>query len=264
VGMRDFDHTIITRFNVEADPSRGIVMPERGPPDAFRIKRDVHLDDGWLESRLDLFARFCAPSVAAQSSREFTWIVAVDAKTPGSFVARLSKAAPLAVIVRTGPDWRPAVIESLHGKRARAVTTRLDSDDAIHRDFVARVGNTVEAEGGVDYVVACRAHYVLEASTMVLKQAWVASPACLCFVERAGNLTSVYKLGHVRLVERSRVVPLDFASWLRVVHSDNAFQKRVSGCIVEGNSFEILHAKFNIIDPSVGISRGGSDRPRSV
>jgi hypothetical protein len=60
-------HALLTRFNL-AGPR------EWGP--------SVHLDPGWLERRLQVFATYCAPIVRARTSGDFVWIVFVDPAAP--------------------------------------------------------------------------------------------------------------------------------------------------------------------------------------
>ena len=43
----------------------------------------------WLEHRFEIFERYCLPSVAAQTSRNFTWLCLFDAATPESCRRRI-------------------------------------------------------------------------------------------------------------------------------------------------------------------------------
>jgi hypothetical protein len=120
------DHALLTRFNVAAPAEWG---------------ESRHLDGAWLRGRVELFESVCAPSVAAQSSDEFIWIVFVAPESPQWLRDRLRASAPRAAIhdARSTGDvdgYRSAVAEHLQG--TRWMTTRVDSDDAIARDFVAR------------------------------------------------------------------------------------------------------------------------------
>jgi hypothetical protein len=121
-------HFILTRF--------AVVMPYPYPS---RLA-----DPAWLTERFRLLQSFALPSVAAQSS-PVTWLLGVDASVPvwaherlNTIVARLS-----AFVVTTDGDrlgWAEAVREILRPHAGQPIiTTRLDSDDAIARDFSARV-----------------------------------------------------------------------------------------------------------------------------
>ena len=45
--------------------------------------------DRWLEHRFEVFERYCLPSVAAQTSGNFTWLCLFDAATPESCRRRI-------------------------------------------------------------------------------------------------------------------------------------------------------------------------------
>ena len=70
----DFTHVIMTRFNVE--------RPRRHDP--------MRLDPDWLAGRFDLFEKYCLPSVAAQTARDFHWLVYFDAGTPEPIRRRIA------------------------------------------------------------------------------------------------------------------------------------------------------------------------------
>jgi hypothetical protein len=120
------DHALLTRFNLVAPVEWGEAR---------------HLDEAWLRRRLELFDLVCAPSVGAQTSDEFVWIAFVAPESPRWLRDQLRASAPTAAICDargTGdPDcFRAVVPEHLDG--TRWITSRLDSDDAIARDFMAR------------------------------------------------------------------------------------------------------------------------------
>ena len=76
IGMRrgvDFTHVIMTRFN----------MPTPGRESHIRSR------PGWLAGRFELFERYCLPSIAAQTTRDFHWVVYFDVETPPEFRARI-------------------------------------------------------------------------------------------------------------------------------------------------------------------------------
>src|SRR5208282_1904259 len=58
-----FSHVLLTRFNVR------LSSPETPP------------SDDWIAHRLDLFQRYCVPSVASQTVQDFRWIVLIDSRT---------------------------------------------------------------------------------------------------------------------------------------------------------------------------------------
>jgi len=117
--------------------------------------------DIWTEQRLDIFERSCVPSVINQTIQDFTWVVFVDPKTPDRFFARFTKiqeaVMPIKMVVLPCPAWhnrglfsyRKLLAEyiSLHilPKTTRVLTTRLDNDDLLERDFMKMVQRAARA-----------------------------------------------------------------------------------------------------------------------
>lgn len=64
---------LLTRFNIRTS---GVGYSEEQSPD-------------WLEERFDLFGRYCAPSIAAQTEEDFDWIIFCDEHTPPEILERI-------------------------------------------------------------------------------------------------------------------------------------------------------------------------------
>src|SRR5262249_40599105 len=143
---------LLTRFNVAW---RGFASPRFGATPG--------LSREWLEDRFALFARFCAPSVAAQTEADFEWIIFCDPRTEPEDVRRIRAFDPRIRVVYYPP---PKVVASGAGAGAPAeaapiltttevaplarpgagvvVSTRLDNDDALHRHALRRVRSFVD------------------------------------------------------------------------------------------------------------------------
>jgi hypothetical protein len=133
--MNPFSHFILTRFNVplRRDPA------SRLPPEPSGV------EEGWLSRRFELFERICLPSVARQTEGGFQWLVFMDWATPVAFKERMAAWAVSHEFLR--PIYASAYMEEtvLAEIRRREepgrvrITTRLDSDDAIHPRMMERV-----------------------------------------------------------------------------------------------------------------------------
>lgn len=115
-------HFLVTPFNVRRPNGR-----QRG------------LDRSWLEHRFNLFELVCAPSVQAQTVKDFSWLLFVDWATPAEYIDRLAKAARQTdVEFEIVPiySWKE-VGEFLAAKTQGAIlTSRLDNDDALSRTHI--------------------------------------------------------------------------------------------------------------------------------
>lgn len=127
----DFEHIVLTRFNTQVSYAQD----------------SPRLSDPWLKSRLIPFEKYCLPSMQAQSTKVFTWVVLVDADSPDWFKSRLESYAPLVKVVyisgtlRT-EDLSPILRAAGLLKKSWVLTTRLDSDDALATGHLKLAQNT--------------------------------------------------------------------------------------------------------------------------
>lgn len=122
------DHVILTRFNLPTQGVEGLVRAQ----------------SGWLADRVDLFERYCAPSVAQQSS-PVTWLVYFDPESPDWLWQRLMPMAerglfrPVLRSTVSQDDLLADISESIPKPGDVLLTTNLDNDDGLAHDFASRV-----------------------------------------------------------------------------------------------------------------------------
>ncbi len=132
----NFKHIILMRFNLR--------MPGY----------EKSSDPDWLERRMDLFEKRMLPSLEGQTCRNFKVCPLLDADfVPKSLDYRISKwYSDICYPIYLNSGWavddcmydNPALknlcqntVEFfLQGNEDYLITTRMDSDDAVHRDFV--------------------------------------------------------------------------------------------------------------------------------
>jgi hypothetical protein len=207
--MPRFDHWLITRFNV----------PMRDHPGRST-------DAEWLAERIDLFRAFCLPSVALQNCQDFRWLLMVDDATPPPALDALrdcERVRPFETLA-VGERWRPA-LSGFVGRGAGApylMTSRLDSDDAIGRDYLGAVRGAFD--GWAPVVLEAPSGLRLDARSGALYHASWRKGAFLTLIEgRSDRPLTVYARPHMRMDEVAplRAVPLEPA-WVQVVHGGNA------------------------------------------
>ncbi|MGG6293720.1 glycosyltransferase [Leptolyngbya sp. AN02str] len=132
--MTQFQHFFLTKFNVRSFPD---LKPGCEP--------------AWLEKRFDLFDQFCFPSVSKQSNQNFKWLVFFDIDTPEAFKQKIAVYAQqwsnfvpvyLDCPLPYGefPDEvRKVVRQHIPESCQYLITTWLDNDDAIHKDYVQMI-----------------------------------------------------------------------------------------------------------------------------
>lgn len=125
----DVDHVLLTRFN----------LPSEGAESTVRAK------EGWLRARVELFERYCLPSVENQTIHSFHWVIYFDPQSPAWLRSKVHELARTAMFT---PIYRASVSreELLTDLRAvtgshhqELITTNLDNDDGLSSDFVARL-----------------------------------------------------------------------------------------------------------------------------
>jgi UDPglucose 6-dehydrogenase len=119
-----FDHLVLTRFNVRSGST-------------------VASED-WLRHRLHYFRDVCCPSIRSQTSRQFHWLVFFDSEREVWFdeeIRRLSEDGLFEPVWFEGRfDSRiVASVAAEHSSAEWLITSRVDNDDAISRDFVEAV-----------------------------------------------------------------------------------------------------------------------------
>lgn len=146
-------HFLITRFSIRAgereriqNPNLRSVAPLRGAYDALEPAR--------LEFRLNLFEITCAPSVMAQTSDNFTWVIAVDPSLARPFRDRLraqTSQHPRVILHDYDPDQPLAEVEWLkpyldQPAPESLLTSNLDDDDALPQRFIEELQRLVVSQ----------------------------------------------------------------------------------------------------------------------
>ena len=207
---RIFTHLVLTRFNTAVTYA----------PSAKR------LDDDWLANRLELFERYCLPSMQGQSSEDFTWLVFFDADSPGWFRNKIASFAPLVCPVYvSGPltDTRLADEVRATGrvKGAFLITTRLDNDDALGVGYIAEVQAAFREQDRefIEFPFGLQSFH-----EQLYSVYWPSNPF-LSLVERVGpdgSFTTVFCVAHDRVREAGKVHSIRSSpQWLQVLHGSN-------------------------------------------
>ena len=136
-----FKHYLITRFNLTT-------------PGWETTKRNERiLDEAWYKNRFDLFEKYCLPSVAGQLNQNFTWCILLDIITPDRYRERIRISTGHAKNIRLfyidgmkemAQTFQEFLKTDITPGTETIISTRLDNDDMIHRDFVQIVQDIVK------------------------------------------------------------------------------------------------------------------------
>lgn len=186
----------------------------------------------WLTRRFALFEEICLPSMAAQSSEDFYWIVYFDEHTPDLLRERIESLRRIVPFIPyfsglfPSEGWVRSVEEVVPSRSALLLSTRLDNDDALARDYVVRVRAEVERYTGPlpvslnfqnGFIRTDDALY----STRHPRNAFFSR---LCKWEPGMVVAS--EIQHMNLDRHGPVVQIDGpGAWLQVVHGQNVSNK---------------------------------------
>jgi hypothetical protein len=182
----------------------------------------------WLADRMKLFEDFCLPSVLSQSDRSFDWFIYIDESTPAHYVERLQSltAAHPNIAIKTCRLWdnrmiADHIIARLAASTQWLLTTRLDNDDGLHRDFIATLHAQVEERK--EFLNFPRGIILYSGRCYLYKHL---SNAFLSLVEPVQDFRTVCSIAHEHASEVAPVRQLPKTpGFLQVVHGGNLSNK---------------------------------------
>ncbi|GGK71224.1 glycosyltransferase [Ornithinimicrobium pekingense] len=216
--MPTVEHVLLTRFNL---PSGG-------------VEARIRASDAWLERRVALFARYCAPSVAVQAGPRPRWIVYLDPESPGWLVDALSPYVDTGLFT---PLYRAEVPPATLRADLRAVTrgadllvtTNLDNDDGLAVNFSERVRRAAAAS--TERRALYLTHGLIKGPEGVYARTDRVNAFC-SVVEPARQPVTCWADWHNRLSRHMPVTELGGPpAWLQVIHGTNV-SNRVRGRLV--------------------------------
>ncbi|GAA6137342.1 hypothetical protein NBRC116583_10890 [Arenicella sp. 4NH20-0111] len=216
----DILHIVLTRFNL---PSKG-------------RERKLRQSSAWLDERFTLFESVCLPSMAAQTSQDFLWLVFFDSQTSDAHQARaknMVKAHKNIRLIWLRGSLHSAInsiIDEVAEKQTKTlITTRLDNDDALNKNFIHHIhriqstipineSRIVNFDNGIVFSNG-RAYEHRDTSN-----------AFTTLVEPfSSNNNTIWKKQHTRLSELADIINIEQpAMWLQVIHNRN-ISNRVRG-----------------------------------
>lgn len=207
-------HLLISRFNLR------LWTPER--------KENARpTDDAWVQRRVELLYRYCAPTMNAQTEQGFDWLVLVDPGTPGWVRSELRAASPRIELVEVvGRDLlerlRHEVSHRLRADTDVLLQTRLDADDGLARTHFEELRDRV-VPGRTEYLEAPHG-FQLDVATgrTFVRKGWRSNGFTSLAQPASTFPRTIYDGRHRHL---DRIAPVrawtDRPMWLHVIHDVN-------------------------------------------
>ena len=182
-----------------------------------------------MEQRLDLFERYCLPTVMAQSNANFTWMLYFDRNTPERHLQRVRQGLSGAsnCVIKLCEVYGSETVQAdlaadLDKTRKWLVTSRLDNDDGLHCDFIrlvqqqVRVGTVEALDLPVGIVLANDVPFVSKQG----------SNAFISLSEPLEGMRTVLVMRHKEMGRRYTIRTIKSGpAWLQTVHGSNVSNK---------------------------------------
>jgi hypothetical protein len=229
---QQFEHYLLTRFSAAFSP-------------------DVPAQEEWLRYRLGFFVDACWSSVRSQQGADFTWLVLFDDRCSDDFRADVeSLAEGTFVPVWSRERWSPSIFGRAIAERSPAdtappwlLTTRLDSDDAIARDFMAAAQREFAPTDGLFVDFPRGIQIDRSGATYLYDQ--LSSPF-LTLVERRRPdpaPSTVYAARHARARQWGPVREVSAPPmWVQVIHGSNLLNMTVGARV----SPRVVNERFEL------------------
>jgi len=227
-----FEHYLLTRFSAV-------------------FSADVPAQEEWLRYRLGFFVDACWSSVRSQQGADFTWLVLFDDRCSDDFRADVEALAEGTFTpVWSHERWTPSIFGRAIAERSPAdsasawlLTTRLDSDDAIARDFMVAAQHEFAPMEGLFVDFPRGIQIDRSGATYLYDQ--LSSPFLTLVERRRAETTprTVYAARHARAREWG---PLREVSappmWVQVIHGTNLLNMTVGARI----SPRVVNERFDL------------------
>lgn len=223
------DHVLLTRFN----------LPTPG------VESLVRAQEGWLRDRQVLFERYCLPAVAAQSNKNFHWIIYFDSQSPEWLTSRISALGGSGLFTAIYRDEVPheLLIEDLRNVTGATgnvlLTTNLDNDDGIAVDFVDRLQQAVTDQSRAALYIV---NGLIQQGGLLYRRKDRVNAFC-SVTESWLDPSTCWSDWHTKLGGQMPVQEISGQpGWLQVIHTGNV-SNRVRGTRVGPSKYE---ANFNV------------------
>jgi hypothetical protein len=206
----EFTHIVLTRFNIVtpfASANRGI-------------------EEAWLRERVDLFMKYCLPSMAKQTAARFHWLVFCNADSPSWFKEHMTGLSEFLTPIYiegmgTQEVFAQKVKDTGYVTTPYLITTRIDNDDAFGKDHLAKTQRAFRKQER-EFVLFPLGLQLFRGHLYGL--CWLDNPffSLIEKVGPSGDFTTVLCVRHGDIYKAAPVRRIwSTSQWLEVIHSNN-------------------------------------------
>jgi len=247
-------HVIVTHFNVRKFNTilEGNYERTWGDPPT----------EEWMQKRVELFNRYCYPSIVNQKNQNFEWLVYFDESTDRELVKQWPRITP--IFLDTEFDYKRDLCNYLlqSGKLTTwLLSTHLDNDDALNLHYIHemqdRFNRGVFNDGKKENLFSVNfdnGYWYIENSQLIKQRMYKRNPYMTtielsdgsrelntCWCEQHQNMHSKMKILYYR-----NLPPM----WMQVIHGTN-FRNHSRGRIIRGRRHKFKLKDSFGFDPKV-------------
>lgn len=220
--MVNYKHFLITIFNLRTNSS------------AWKTDKNGKetLTNEWMLKRLELFWTYCFPSIRQQSNKNFTWLVFFDSEISHLYKEEINIVATqnsffvpkfVKIPYQIKNLIKNEIIENLQKDVSHVITTRLDNDDALHKDAIFAIQQCFD---GQEYqIINFSRGYTFQIvpEKVVAKTTLIDGPFISLIEKRNGqSLHTIYAKQHTEYIKDNKVLHIGQTYyWLRLIHDSN-------------------------------------------
>jgi hypothetical protein len=208
-----FKHFLTTRFNLAF---------EEWSKD--KNHNQVRTDD-WLQKRIQLFEKYCLPSISKQTNQDFDWIILFDVSSPDFLKSRIKewqklcpRIHPLFTRAKTYLIDLKEIISVKNDNREFVITTRIDNDDVFQLDAIAEIQKAFLPK---NVVIDFPFGYFLDVKGRKMTEQDYPNNPFISVIEKMDSMETVWSRRHADWIEFPRTQTMLFPMWIQVIHNSN-------------------------------------------
>lgn len=217
--MPRYKHFLLTRFNLKVEAWK-----------TTKNFQEVRTNE-WLKERFKLFEKYCLPSVLNQSINDFTWYIFFDIDTSIFYRNKIEKLIEkytyIKVLYIDGLKKLPYELKKHIKAQVNLksidyiMTTRMDNDDIIHKDFISSIQNVFQPIDKT--VIDVRKGYQLSIENKKREVRDYTHPfnAFISVIENVENFNTILSRMHYEWMDTKSVIIINEELWIELVHHGN-------------------------------------------
>ena len=212
-----FHHLLVTRFNL------------RNPEWDVTKNNEKLLTDDWMEERMWFFENFCFPGIATQTNQNFEWLLYFDITTPKKYQKRMAD------LIANHPNFRVFYIDgmpqfydelkkhitNLPDKKPFIITSRIDNDDTVHKDFINEIQLEFKQQDYLVLDIIKGYSLQIRPTVMLGKKEHIFNPF-MSLIEKNDDPKTIWFYHHNMWKKETRIKQLTHKRlWIAVIHEKN-------------------------------------------